>query len=98
MREAIDHDDSVKILRERILGGISHACRLIVPDLLNRNADILEYHIQRFAVVAEGNRSVMREVLLDQNVAVNLPISLIAKTPMDPKDLVATGSTSPSAI
>ena len=82
----------------RILRRITYACRLVISDLLNRNADVFEYFKQCFSMVAKCHCTVMRIVALDQYMTVESPISGIANTPMDPKERVATGSTSPCAM
>ena len=57
-------------LCKRILRRIAHACRLIVADLLHRHTDILKYFVQRLAVMSECHRAVVREILLNQHMAV----------------------------
>lgn len=85
-------------LGERILGRIQHSLRLIEIQILYRYADVFEYFVQSLAEVSESNSTVVREVLLDQYVTIETSHSGIAKIPIPPKDLVATGSTSPCAI
>ena len=57
-------------LCERILRRIRQRCRLVVIDVLHRNPNILKYLKQSLSVMSECNRSVMRIILLDQNVTV----------------------------
>ena len=84
-------------LRERILGRIQHSLRLVEIQIFYSYANVLEYFVQSLAEVSECYGTVVREVLLDQYVTVETPISGIAKTPIPPKELVATGRTSPCA-
>ena len=57
-------------LCERILRRIRQRCRLVVIDVLHRNPNILKYLKQSLSVMSECNRSVMRIILLDQNVTI----------------------------
>ena len=57
-------------LCERILGRIQHALRLVEVQVFYGYADVFEYFVQSLAEVTEGNSAVMREVLLDQYMAI----------------------------
>ena len=60
------------ILSKWILCRVWQGCRLIVIDVLHRNADILKYLKQSFSVMTESNGSVMWIVLLNQHMTVDL--------------------------
>lgn len=53
---------------ERVLGRIGQGLRLVVADVLD--AEVLEDLKQRLAVVTERHCAVVREVLLDEHMAV----------------------------
>ena len=57
-------------LCERVLCRIRKRSRLVVVEILDRNADIFEDLEQLFTVVSESHCAVMRIVLLDQDVTV----------------------------
>ena len=58
-------------LRERILRGVRQGLRLVVGDVAH--AEELEDLEQKLAVVAEGDRTVVRVALLDEHMAVESP-------------------------
>ena len=62
--------DSGKRLCERILVLVQNALRLIVADLARIYTDVLQCIVQILAVVAEHNRTVVRIVLANQDVAI----------------------------
>ena len=53
---------------KRILGGIGQALGLVVGNV--RDAEELQHLKQGLAIVAEGNRAVVRVALLDEHMAV----------------------------
>ena len=60
----------LQALVKRIFGLIQLSGRVVVTNFLNRYADIFEYFIQSFSIMAKSNGSVMREIALDQYMAV----------------------------
>ena len=59
-----------QILFKRILCGIRQGSGLVVVDVLYGYTDILEYFVKSLSEVTERYRTVMREVLSDQDMAV----------------------------
>lgn len=84
-------------LCERILRRIRQRCRLVVIDVLHRNPNILKYLKQSLSVMSECNRSVMRIILLNQNVTVETSHLMNGKYANASERTVATGRTSPCA-
>ncbi len=81
------------LLCKRIFCGIRQALGLVVGNV--RNAEELEHFKQRLAIVTEGNGTVVRVALLNQDMAVETAHLGMAKMAMPPKDRVATGKISP---
>ncbi len=61
---------------------------MVVSDLIRAYTDELEYLEQSLSMMSERNCTVMRVIALDQYVTIESSISLIAKIPIPPKDLV----------
>ena len=53
-----------------ILCRIAYALRLVVSDFVYSYTDVLEYFVESLSKVAEGNGTVVWEVLFDKYVAV----------------------------
>lgn len=82
----------------RILGRIQHSLRLVEIQIFYWYANVLEYFVQSLAEVSECYGTVVREVLLDQYVTIETSHLGNSEIPIPPKDLVATGRTSPCAM
>ena len=57
-------------LHKWILCLVKHSLRLVEADLIYINTDVFEYFVQSLAEVSESNSTVVRIVLLHENVAV----------------------------